>query len=297
MSGATRLATRNFLSWCARICVPCWRDARVLLVVALLAREILQTGRARRPRRTTAPPFAMPLDDTTAERFDPMMLQMAQQVAAMADGENPINLMLDLYFGFLRRKTDFFSGRRSVPRGGPLRLRAPGGDRPPGQRVEGSVRGERAAKAKAEAEAKAAREAARRRRDAERRTTRVARVRQAELDRKLAEQKLAADGTPKIQEISEEDGDEAGAKGEEDAGGGPRRVDAWDDYAQRRQRRRRDAHSWTQTLQDLDVRVRIPTGTPAKMIACDIKKKHLTFGLKGQPPMIDKGGALRGVGD
>ena len=51
----------------------------------------------------------------------------------------------------------------------------------------------------------------------------------------------------------------------------------------------RDAehHSWTQTLQDLDVRVRIPTGTPAKMIACDIKKKHLTFGLKGQPPMID----------
>ena len=94
------------------------------------------------PRRTTAPPFAMPLDDTTAERFDPMMLQMAQQVAAMADGENPINLMLDLYFGFLRRKTDFFSAPDQCKEGGPLRLRAPGGDRPPGQRVEGSVRGE-----------------------------------------------------------------------------------------------------------------------------------------------------------
>jgi hypothetical protein len=51
----------------------------------------------------------MPLDDATAERFDPMMLQMAQQIAAMAEGENAINLMLDLYFGFLRRKTDFFS--------------------------------------------------------------------------------------------------------------------------------------------------------------------------------------------
>ena len=50
----------------------------------------------------------MPLDDSAAERFDPMMLQMAQQVAAMADGENPIELLLDLYFGFLRRKTDFF---------------------------------------------------------------------------------------------------------------------------------------------------------------------------------------------
>ena len=50
----------------------------------------------------------MPLGDGDAERFDPMMLQMAQQVAAMADGENPIELLLDLYFGFLRRKTDFF---------------------------------------------------------------------------------------------------------------------------------------------------------------------------------------------
>ena len=50
----------------------------------------------------------MPLGDVDAERFDPMMLQMAQQVAAMADGENPIELLLDLYFGFLRRKTDFF---------------------------------------------------------------------------------------------------------------------------------------------------------------------------------------------
>ena len=38
----------------------------------------------------------MPLGDVDAERFDPMMLQMAQQVAAMADGENPIELLLDL---------------------------------------------------------------------------------------------------------------------------------------------------------------------------------------------------------
>ena len=51
----------------------------------------------------------MPLDDETAARFDHMMLPLAQQVAAMAQGENAIDMMLDLYFSFLRRKTDFFS--------------------------------------------------------------------------------------------------------------------------------------------------------------------------------------------
>ena len=51
----------------------------------------------------------MPLDDETAARFDHMMLPLTQQVAAMANGENAIDMMLDLYFSFLRRKTDFFS--------------------------------------------------------------------------------------------------------------------------------------------------------------------------------------------
>ena len=53
-----------------------------------------------------------PLDDATAERFDPTMLHVAQQIAAMANGEDAINMMLDLYFGFLRRKTDFFASEK-----------------------------------------------------------------------------------------------------------------------------------------------------------------------------------------
>ncbi len=43
------------------------------------------------------------------ERFDPALLGVAQQVSAAAGpGENPIDTLLDIYFGFLRRKTDFF---------------------------------------------------------------------------------------------------------------------------------------------------------------------------------------------
>ena len=43
------------------------------------------------------------------ERFDGALLGVAQQVAAAsAPGDNPIETLLDIYFGFLRRKTDFF---------------------------------------------------------------------------------------------------------------------------------------------------------------------------------------------
>ena len=147
----------------------------------------------------------MPLSDEVAERFDPMMLQMAQQVAAMADGENAINLMLDLYFGFLRRKTDFFSAPGQCKE---AVLAAYGRQAAIVERANKSkeaVAAKRAEKAAAEKAAAAEREAAAQAaRDAED-DARRARVRQAELDRQLAQQKLAADGTPKIQEITEEE--------------------------------------------------------------------------------------------
>ena len=67
------------------------------------------------------------------ERFDPALLGVAQQISATAaPGENPIDTLLDIYFGFLRRKTDFFrhvavscelarSGARSSACGATLR--------------------------------------------------------------------------------------------------------------------------------------------------------------------------------
>jgi hypothetical protein len=46
-------------------------------------------------------------------------------------------------------------------------------------------------------------------------------------------------------------------------------------------------YTWQQTLQDVDVRVRIPVGTTSKQVICEFKKTKWVFGLKGQPPMID----------
>jgi len=219
----------------------------------------------------------MPLGDGAATQFDPMMLQMAQQVAQMADGENPIELLLDLYFGFLRRKTDFFDepGRCHDAVLGAYQRQADIVNK--AQRSTAAVASKKAKEAQAALLAKQDREAATQQQQKEEDEARRARVKQAELDRALAEQNCLADGTPKITEITsdgdgDEDDDDALAPGTiaPNPGNG---GDA-------------NHHAWTQTLQDVDVRIRVPVGTTAKQIVCDIHKKHLRFGLKGEPTLM-----------
>merc|ERR1712060_781144 len=52
-------------------------------------------------------------------------------------------------------------------------------------------------------------------------------------------------------------------------------------------------YTWTQTLQETEVRVAVPPGTIAKTLNVDFKKRKLVVGVKGQPPIID--GELFGV--
>ncbi|PON72080.1 Alpha-crystallin, subunit A [Parasponia andersonii] len=48
-----------------------------------------------------------------------------------------------------------------------------------------------------------------------------------------------------------------------------------------------EKYSWTQSLQEVNVVIPVPTGTKARFVVCDIKKNRLKVGLKGQPPIID----------
>jgi hypothetical protein len=90
------------------------------------------------------------LAEAVAERFEPTLLNMAQQIAQMTGGQaDAINTLLDLYFGFLRRKTDFFrpasiSCPWAGPRGGDRALTPP---RIPQRRPQGQEGGARGAEA------------------------------------------------------------------------------------------------------------------------------------------------------
>ena len=50
-----------------------------------------------------------------------------------------------------------------------------------------------------------------------------------------------------------------------------------------------ETYSWTQTLQEVTVQIKIPEGTKSRGVACDIKSKSLKAGLKGKPPILTVG--------
>ncbi|XP_020593058.1 LOW QUALITY PROTEIN: protein BOBBER 1-like [Phalaenopsis equestris] len=46
-------------------------------------------------------------------------------------------------------------------------------------------------------------------------------------------------------------------------------------------------YSWTQTLKEVNVNIKVSRGTKSRFVICEIKKNHLKVGLKGQPAIID----------
>lgn len=47
-----------------------------------------------------------------------------------------------------------------------------------------------------------------------------------------------------------------------------------------------DSYVWTQTLSELEVRVKLPKGIKAKQVNCTIKKRELEVGVKGDKPVV-----------
>jgi hypothetical protein len=49
----------------------------------------------------------------------------------------------------------------------------------------------------------------------------------------------------------------------------------------------RTIYEWEQDIEQVDMWITPPPGVTAKMIACNITDRHLTLGIKGNPPFID----------
>ncbi|XP_073316641.1 protein BOBBER 1-like [Primulina huaijiensis] len=48
-----------------------------------------------------------------------------------------------------------------------------------------------------------------------------------------------------------------------------------------------EKYTWGQSLQEVNINVPVPPGTKSRFITCEIKKKYLKVGLKGQPPVVE----------
>jgi len=201
------------------------------------------------------------------ERFDTILLSVAQQC------DEGVPELLDIIFGFLNRKTDFYSG---------------GLENGKAEKMIMEAFKKHAASAEAELAKKKARLAEMERKQKERRDkekqkeeeltknggddNRIVEVTDEEAEafmKKESTDKKSGDDDKKDKD-EEEDEDDKG-KMKPNAGNG---ADL-------------EKYKWTQTLEEIELKVPLPMAVKARDVVVDIQKKHLKIGLKGHPLIID----------
>ena len=201
-----------------------------------------------------------------------MFLQLAQQLGG-------IDPLLDSFFGFMRRKTDFFTGAVSE-----------------GAAEETVVKAFRKNKARADEE-KREKEAKEKKRKAEeeKRKARIQedKAKQQKMEASPVEDErivditdappaaAAASASAAASSLSDEQKSAilTEAKKEEDESEG-KGITPINNGAVH------DRYRWTQSLDTLMVYVPVPPDTKTKQLVIDIKKKHLTVKLAGQDPVL-----------
>ncbi|CAL7943304.1 unnamed protein product [Xylocopa violacea] len=218
------------------------------------------------------------------EKFDGMLLAMAQQ------HEGGVQELLDTIFSFLARKTDFYTG---------------GGEGAAEKLVTSKFK-----KHEATALAKAASEKAERTEQERRRKERLEKKKKdekAEEDRYNSESKIVELTDEQAAKLQEEIDNKKSAKESpaipgpsgDNANSSKKEDNADDDEEDEKEKNKLRPNSgngadlpnyrWTQTLQDLEIRVPLKVNFSARPrdVSITITKKRLTCGIKGQPPIID----------
>ena len=241
-------------------------------------------------------------------QFDAFFMNVASQCASIAsnehhgiDGINAIDIMHEAYFGFLRRKTDFFTtnvNEEERNRGKTSVLKALEKQR---EEVEKSKtvlersKEETQKRQQKEIMKKKEREDEARGKIAEEEKKRKERVREALMRQKMEDAKkkiveLDEDGNEVMNDEEEDKEDEEKVarentekveKEEED----PHALQPGTVHPSPLNGGEAEHYVWSQTLQEVDVRLPVPVGTRAKDIVCEFTATTFKFGLKSEPAL------------
>ncbi|CBZ24905.1 conserved hypothetical protein [Leishmania mexicana MHOM/GT/2001/U1103] len=207
------------------------------------------------------------------ERFDSMLLAIAQQ-------QQGIDGILDTFFSFLNRKTDFFTqpdmARRSVQQAMSRYL------------AEAEEKQRKAKEAQAAAQKQSTRT-----------SSRVEVLESEEEVNAVAAAQTAKEAAQRKQELerAQREIEEAKAKKEAPANGAE--TDTMEAFADNDDAPRGlpptaangfayEKYIFSQSLQEAEVRVPLPAvNVKGKQVSIVITSNHLTVGMKGQPPIVD----------
>merc|ERR1719343_1745315 len=193
------------------------------------------------------------------ERFDGVLLNIAQQAGS-------IDAILDSFFGFLQRKTDFFTGAQDEQAAEQMVLKYYKKHWKAGQKKRQEIQEKN----------RIADEERKQRADEQRKKDEAAYQKQQEdISKKAKIEEVTDEEAAKKEEAAgADDGaksdDEAGSKEPPPLGNGGKT----------------DKYTWTQTLGALEVYVNVRPGIKAKEIICDIGNDTLKLGVKGEPLIL-----------
>ena len=220
------------------------------------------------------------------DRFDGVLLSLAQNISATkGPGLDPI---LETFFSFMRRKTDFFSGADQS------RIRTKLDEHVQKQLRLFKEEEEQAAKTKKEKEAKLAQQQAASKPQALKTVSGASSKVSVEMidesaaaaPSKLAEQQTKAAPKEQTASFAKKPSASPQKSGEEE-------EDDEEDKGKLRPNEGNGAdletYSWTQSLKEASIQIPVPQGTTSKQVVWEISRTHMTVGLKNAPKPVLKG--------
>ncbi|CAK8686076.1 unnamed protein product [Clavelina lepadiformis] len=228
-------------------------------------------------------------DANQIEQWDAMLMHMARQ------HEGGVHQLLDTYFGFLRRKTDFFTGGSQ---GDAEKIALEKFRHHQEIAVKDKAKRE---KEKAEQKAIKEQEKLRKEREVEIESSKIVEVSEEEAKRIKASQEKKQESN-KVEVVN---GDSAVANGDATSSIPEAKISEEEKKEENDDDEDEDSkgkikpnsgngadlpnYSWTQTLQEVELRLPFKVDFPVRGrdVICDVQRKSIRIGLKGRPLVID----------